>query len=121
MVSKDFPSPRRVTVSFTSVGVGSVLSAIVSGSIANAVPSFFVQALPSNTGYIYLGVASTVDGTVTVASALVASNSIVTLDSGASVEIKASEWHDHQEMFRFSDFVIAASATTDQAVISFFV
>lgn len=120
-MSKDQPSPRRVTLSFTSAGVGSQLSAIVTGSQPQVVPSFFIQALPSNTGHIHLGVSSTVDGTVTVGSALVASNAIVTLDSGQSVEIKASEWDEHQSQIRFQDFIVSASATADKAVISFFV
>lgn len=121
-MSKDVPSPRQITINFTSAGVGSALSVVVSGSIATVAPSFFIQALPSNTGYIQLGVASTVaQMSAVVGSALVASNSIVSLDSGQSIQMKASEWSDNREMLRFEDFIIAASATTDQAVITFFV
>lgn len=121
-MSQDNPSPRQVTVSFTSAGVGSLLSAVISGSIAGVVPSFFVQACPSNTGYIQLGVASTVaQMSAQVGSALVASNSIASLDSGQSIEIKASEWDDREANLRFADFIIAASATVDQAVITFFI
>ncbi len=121
-MSQDNPSPRSVTVGFTSVGVGSLLSAIISASIAGVVPSFFIQACPSNVGYIQLGIASTVDQmSAQVGSALVASNSIMTLDSGQSAEIKASEWDDNRSGLRLRDFIIAASATTDQAVITFFV
>lgn len=121
-MSKDQPSPRSITISFTSAGVGSALSALVAASIAQVCPSFFLQALPSNTGYIQLGVASTVSQmSAQVGSALVASNSIVSLDSGQSVNMKASEWSDYREMLTFSDFIISASATTDQCVLTFFV
>ena len=121
-MSQETASPRRVTVSFTSVNVGSVLSVLISGSIAGAVPSFFVQACPSNTGYIQLGVASTVaQMSAVVGSTLVASNSIASLDSGQSIEIKASEWDTNRSKVSFADFIMSASATVDQAVITFFV
>ena len=121
-MSKENPSPRSVIVAFTSANVGSALSAIISGSIAQVVPSFFLQALPSNTGYIQLGIASTVSQmSAQVGSALVGSNSIVSLDSGQSVSMKASEWSEYRAMLRFEDFIISASVTADQAVISFFV
>lgn len=78
--------------------------------------------MPSNLGYISLGIASTVaQMSAQVGSVLVSSNAIVSLDSGQSVQIKASEWSDNREMLKFEDFIIAASNTVDQAVISFFV
>ena len=121
-MSQEFPSPRSVTVSFTSAGVGSLLSVVITPSISGAVPSFFIQACPSNIGYILLGVASTVaQMSAQVGSALVASNCIVSLDSGQSVEIKSSEWKERNYNVVFSDYIIAASATVDQAVITFFV
>lgn len=42
-MSKENPSPRSVTLTFTSVNVGSVLSTLVSGSITQVVPSFLFK------------------------------------------------------------------------------
>ena len=120
-MSQDVPSPRQITVSFTSVGVGSLLSAIVPTTIAGQVPSFFIQACPSNVGYILLGVASTVTGmSAVVGSAMVSSNAIVSLDSGQSVEIKASEWKEHNSNLILSNYNISCTSTLDQAVLTFF-
>ena len=124
-MSQDFPSPRSVNVSFTSAGVGSLLSVIISPSIVGVTPSIFIQANDANTGFIRLGIASTVaQMSAQVGSALVGSNSIITLDSGQSFQLRASDWKtddDGSAYLTLSDFIIAASVTADQAVITFFV
>ena len=121
-MSQDQPSPRSFIIAFTSAGVGSVLTAFSPATVSAVVPSFFIQALPSNLGYIQLGVASTVaQMSAQVGSALVASNAIVSLDSGQSVQLKASDWSKRSENLRLEDFIISASNTADQAVITYFV
>ena len=102
-MSRDFPVSNQVTLR-GSVGV------IQLSSVDIRVPSFFIQAMASNTGYILIGNTSTVNSTT----------ALVALDSGMGAEFIASEFKINNPVFNLRDYFMVSTASTDKATLVWF-
>ena len=102
-MSRDAPVANQVTIR------GSV-SPVQLSAVDNWVESFTIQAMPSNTGYIFVGNASTVNGTT----------ALVILYSGGVAEFIASELGDRNPVFNLRNYFVVASASTDKATLVYF-
>ena len=102
---KSSGSPDPIVVTYT----GSV-GEIQLSSKPTFTPSFFIQALPSNTSYILVG----------NACGLVASTAIMSLDSGGGATFEMDSYFGNGAVFDLNKFWIVALATTDQATITYF-
>jgi len=102
---KSTGSPDPVTITYS--GTSGVIQLASKPIFA---PSFFVQALPSNSSYILVGSASTV----------VASTAIVSLDSGGGATFELDGYFGGTALFDLNKFWIVALGTADQATITYF-
>ena len=103
-MSSDYPSAIQVTLR------GSV-SPVQLSTVDLWVPSFFIQAMASNIGYILIG----------NSSGVVATTAMAVLDSGAGIDFVASEEGKGNPIFNLRSYFITATSSVDKATLVYFI
>lgn len=102
-MSLDLPSVNQVTIQ-GSVGVTQL------SSVSNFVTQFFIQAMASNIGYIFVGKTSSVTATTAIAI----------LDSAQGVEFSIGDFNRQYPKFDLKNYFVTASASQDKATLVWF-